>query len=567
MAAMADITVYDMPTSPPNLDGVGVFYISFCVIWTTLLLAGMTFCLVNRHIPILKVRGLPLSFSAIALLHIYWILGQITYPIGATVPTVLAYDIQYFAMGIYFPLGIALFQASNIRFLHVAKMQKQFLHPEIRAERKCNDAKSSCLCRLRTMDYMKRTLWLIGIGMLLQFIITVGMWLACKKYHPTYGISGTEIHGTTVQEQMVYLGRGWEWWPSLLWQVIWTWIAAPILIWRAWGIHDTLGWRTQTIACCLSGLHATPMYLIASYVPAFAKVNTYFPPSQWIHVSIMMWEIFTVFVPIFHVIRLWTLSKKATASKNKYNSASISMTMLNKSPSPSVGWNNRSSSTLGDKGEPVESFNECMVDRIYTMDALEHVLNQSPGQLQKFAALSDFSGENIAFLSEVALWKSYWPGSLDEKQLPDAFNQALRIYVNFISTQDAEFPLNISSQTLKLMQSVFEQPARSLFGEKSINTTSPFEADPFAHPQDFEGVQMSYDDRYTGDIPVGFDMAIFNNLQEEIKYLVLTNTWPKFVESMRRRSSDTERSDCTTQSEASLRSWISNQRLKLRLFL
>jgi hypothetical protein len=201
------------------------------------------------------------------------------------------------------------------------------------------------------------------------------------------------------------------------------------------------------------------------------------------------------------------------------------------------------------------------------MDALEHVLNQSPGQLQKFAALSDFSGENIAFLSEVALWKSYWPGSLDEKQLPDAFNQALRIYVNFISTQDAEFPLNISSQTLKLMQSVFEQPARSLFGEKSVNTTSPFEADPFAHPQDFQGVQMSYDDRYTGDIPVGFDMAIFNNLQEEIKYLVLTNTWPKFVESMRRRSSDTERSDYTTQSEASLRSWISNQRLKLRSFL
>lgn len=52
------------------------------------------------------------------------------------------------------------------------------------------------------------------------------MWLACKKYHPTYGISGTGIRGATVEEQIVYLGRGWEWWPSLLWQVIWTWIVS-----------------------------------------------------------------------------------------------------------------------------------------------------------------------------------------------------------------------------------------------------------------------------------------------------------------------------------------------------
>lgn len=50
------------------------------------------------------------------------------------------------------------------------------------------------------------------------------MWLACRKYHPTYGIPGTEIKGATVVEQIVDLGRGWEWWQSVLWQVIWTWI-------------------------------------------------------------------------------------------------------------------------------------------------------------------------------------------------------------------------------------------------------------------------------------------------------------------------------------------------------
>lgn len=168
MAAMADLTVYNIPTSPPNWDRVGVFYISWCVSWTTLLLAGMIFCLVNRHNPVLRFRGLPLSFPAIALLHVYWILGQITYPIGGTMHMVLAYDIQYFGMGVYFPLGIALFHASNHRFLHIAKLQKRFVHPEIRTERGCNGADSSWLCRLRNMKYTTKISLFVGIGMVFQ---------------------------------------------------------------------------------------------------------------------------------------------------------------------------------------------------------------------------------------------------------------------------------------------------------------------------------------------------------------------------------------------------------------
>lgn len=46
------------------------------------------------------------------------------------------------------------------------------------------------------------------------------------KYHPTYGLPGTQIKGATLPEQLVDLGRGWEWWPSVLWQVVWTWIVS-----------------------------------------------------------------------------------------------------------------------------------------------------------------------------------------------------------------------------------------------------------------------------------------------------------------------------------------------------
>ncbi|PLB49733.1 hypothetical protein P170DRAFT_447335 [Aspergillus steynii IBT 23096] len=565
MAAVPGLTVYNLPTSPPNWDRVGVFYIAFCSVWTALLLAGMVFCLFNRRVPMLRVRGLPLSFSAIALLHVYWILGQITYPIGATMPTVLAYDIQYFGMGIYFPLGIALFHASNLRFLHVAKLQRQqFAHPELRAGRRCNGSDTSWLCRLRNMDYMKRAFLFIGIGMVLQFILSVCMWLACAKYHPTYGIPGTELKGSTVPEQILDLGRGWEWWPSMLWQVIWTWIAAPLLIWKAWGIRDTMGWRTQTIACCVSSLHATPMFLIASYVPAFQKVNVYFTPSQWIHVSIMMFEIFTVFVPIFEVIKLWVMSWRTNDLMTKLNSGSSStlfggsLSLDNKSPM---------SSSFAEKGKAVEVVNEGSNDRTYTMEALEAALATKPEELQEFAALSDFSGENIAFLSEMAKWKSAWPKRLDienEQQVIGAFNQALRIYAGFISTQDAKFPLNISSHSLKHMESVFEKPARILFGEKIVNHTSPFDVDPFASSSN---TILDIQANYTGVIPAGFDMAIFDSIQDHVKYLVLTNTWPKFVQAMSRRSEDTEYSAYSAESETSLSSWISDTRRKLKSFL
>ncbi|PYH93975.1 hypothetical protein BO71DRAFT_354126 [Aspergillus ellipticus CBS 707.79] len=555
-----------MPTSPPKWDAVGVFYISLCTIWTTLLLAGIAFCLYNRRIPMLRVRGLPLSFSAIALLHVYWILGQLSYPVGATMPTVLAYDIQYFGMGIYFPLGIALFQASNLRFLHIAKMQRQqFYCQEVKPNRRGKDSNASWLSRLKNMDYMNRAFLFIGIGMVVQFLLSVGMWLACAKYHPTYGVHGTELRGSTLPEQILYLGRGWEWWPTVLWQAIWTWIAAPFLIWKAWGIRDTMGWRTQTIGCCLCSLHATPMFLIATYSPAFQKVNAYFTPSQWIHVSIFMWEIFTVFVPIIEVVKLWTMSrktKKINESMTKCNSRS-SATLLPRSTSVTK---NTSSSSLAEKGQVIKVLDDSAGDRLYTMDALEQTLSANANELREFAALSDFSGENIAFLNAVVKWKASWPETPninDERQMIGAFNQALRIYAEFISPHDAEFPLNISSQSLRHMQSIFERPARILCGEKIVNEATPFD-------QGFELSSTSTLDiqaNYTGEIPAGFDMAILDAVQDHVKYLVLTNTWPKFVRAMRRQSIGSEETDFSTESNTSFRSWISEKRARLQSLL
>jgi hypothetical protein len=165
---MSALTIYNLPPQSPKFDGVGIFYITFCAVWTVIVVAGMVFCWMNRQLPILKVRGLGLSFASVTFLHIYWILSQIVYPVGVTMPVLVAYDIQYFVMGIWFPLGIALFHAANLRLLHVAELQKRFTHPALIRKGGNNGANSSWVSRIRSLKYDTKVMVFIGIGIFVQ---------------------------------------------------------------------------------------------------------------------------------------------------------------------------------------------------------------------------------------------------------------------------------------------------------------------------------------------------------------------------------------------------------------
>ncbi|KAF7537509.1 hypothetical protein G7054_g3643 [Neopestalotiopsis clavispora] len=559
--------LYSFPTLPPKWDAIGRFYIAFGATWTFLVLCGMGFLIAHRQMPILRVRGLGLSLTSIAFLHCYWILAQVVYPIGQSVPVILAYDIQYFFMGIWFPLGIALFHASNTRFLYVAEMQKQFTLSHYRRRYVgCNGAHTSWLCRLRNMQYTTRILVYIGLGMIFQVLLTVGMWFACKKYHPTFGIPGTELKGATIPEQLVDLGRGWEWWPSLLWQFIWTWMVAPYLIWKAWGIRDTLGWRTQTIACCLSK----------------------------IHLSIMFFEIFAVFVPCYIVVRQKIQSRRAAEANTRWeNSSQITQSTLVGSVVDPNEWKSMSQLEKGESHATMTTVNNrdsSASDCMLTMQALDRVLSENAVALQEFSALRDFSGENIAFLTRIATWKASWSqlhaAACSDDELREAFTHALAIYTDLISPRDAEFPINLSSQELRDLEAVFEGPARIICGEARINTVLPFEtarptADGRAVSRDSKDTssgsssnnadaRLDFGDmvdrvRYMGEISDDFNPRIFDQAERHVKYLVLTNTWPKFVhETQRRQSLESERSDATDLSETSIVTRVAD---KVRSFL
>lgn len=190
-------------------------------------------------------------------------------------------------------------------------------------------------------------------------------------------------------------------------------------------------------------------------------------------------------------------------------------------------------------------------ESILTMSALEYVLERNPAPLQEFSSRRDFSGENVAFLTCVTEWKASLPQTAGDgikydstRQLVrERFNRAVRIYADFISTNDAEFPINISSSELKKLQNVFESSARILYGNKrDVDPVAPFDfarAAPQSADKGFEKAPNEDDKplgarvQSWGEIPESFDGAVFDEAEKHIKYLVLTNTWPKFVKDRR----------------------------------
>ncbi len=237
------------------------------------------------------------------------------------------------------------------------------------------------------------------------------------------------------------------------------------------------------------------------------------------------------------------------------------------------------------------------------MAALEHVLDKNPEPLRQFSARRDFSGENIAFLTAVAEWKAALPADFVHGRhgaSPDLlraqFTRALRIYAEFISPRDAEFPINIAWHDLRKLQGIFERAARSTAAASpasSIDAATPFADGPATYHHDQQqqqptptrtsrdsqlaileptltpgdialtmtpatapAVSTTTDDtttapyhHYEGDIPAAFDALVFDTAQASIKYLVLTNTWPKYVRE--RRGSESSSSSSASAAAAS----------------
>lgn len=266
-----------------------------------------------------------------------------------------------------------------------------------------------------------------------------------------------------------------------------------------------------------------------------------------------MFEIFTIFVPAFQVMKQQAVAKRVLGLNASWDTG-LQTVMLGRARSAKRDFS--ASSSITDKLFYQKGSNNSENDMLLSMKALDHVLERNPGPLQDFSALTDFSGENVAFLTDLLKWKKRWHGKPDIKQRsPEPYNGALDIYIRYVSPRDAQFPLNLPSPVLKSLEAVFEKAARDVLGEVTVNLALPFEG-PIS--TDSLLIDRAY---YTGLIPDGFGGAVLDAAEKHIKYLILTNTWPKFVKEMRTRkqSSETLRSDFTALSGTTITSRISDK--------
>lgn len=230
------------------------------------------------------------------------------------------------------------------------------------------------------------------------------------------------------------------------------------------------------------------------------------------------------------------------------------------------------------------------------MQAFESALRTNPQPLLIFAALKDFSGENISFLTQIADWKRGWevPASpmssflkrqaqeiSDENVRARQFRRAIDIYASYVSVRHSDYSINLSHAHLRELESMFEHAAIVLYGhpdDSDSNSATPFDAPSISSKifnrgmrstSPLEDVESGHDlasvtSRTTDlsteqiikakdfskrdtilqtyeltdikqslpptiPIPRGFGPHVFDRAEDSIKYMVLTNTWPKFV--------------------------------------
>ncbi|RMZ79954.1 hypothetical protein DV738_g3009, partial [Chaetothyriales sp. CBS 135597] len=568
-------------------DGLSKLYMSIAAVWTAILIPGAIILIRNRQLPYLRIRNIPLALCAVITLHIYLCLCFCVYMLRGNFPC----QTEFWIMSIYLPLGIALFQASNTQLLYISALQKRYaLTDPLAQDTKQTGRRNSWRRSMRVvMSYgpTKNTLTFIAVGMILQFLCTLLVFLLSKKFS-YFGVVGKAVPPTA-------LGRGecrkgWEWWPSIAWQLAWTWLYAPYLLWKVRGINDVHGWRVQTLVCCLAGLPASPLWLLALYEPTMkATVSPYWTPPLWFAPSIMVMQGFTIFAPCAvvyknrrlesetrQIISEWEHKKRSGTSSTSLSSDSTMVESKSRSSLHSA-WST-SKSRSNSNAEPRNG-------ELYTMAALEKSLQINPKPLLLFAALKDFSGENISFLQHVSEWKAIWapPSSLKvgfmRKIYPDHRDQAIlrreqytlavHIYSAFVSMRFSDFPINISSAHLKDLAALFEDAAQKIHGgnSKYNSAASPFDepAAAAANHDDLESffgrdkspsaAASSESIIYCAspetkhfcqvqafklssiheclppeiEVPPAFGPASFDDAERHIKGLVLTNTWPKFV--------------------------------------
>jgi hypothetical protein len=190
------------------------------------------------------------------------------------------------------------------------------------------------------------------------------------------------------------------------------------------------------------------------------------------------------------------------------------------------------------------------------MHALEYTIEQDIEPLIGWAASREFTAENTIFLREVRNFKRKWAALtiVTTTQRRQMFTEASLIFFTLVNPFTADTPINIEYKIFRTLQDIFADveydPYKPEVPGPALGTAppSPSAKDNVVCPwENILGRPTSLDSNGSGSsasttstirniVPSQFTEEVFDAAFESIKYLVFTNTWPKYVEAEFRRS-------------------------------
>ena len=180
-----------------------------------------------------------------------------------------------------------------------------------------------------------------------------------------------------------------------------------------------------------------------------------------------------------------------------------------------------------------------------SMQALEFSIQHSIEPLIAWAASREFTAENTIFLREVRNFKKKWSSlrTVTTAQRRQMFNEASLIFFTLVNPFTAETPINIEYKIFKTLQNIFSGVEFDPYMPRSKtpeNLKSPVMRENVVCPwEDTLSRPASLDSNHTTSstassrsiVPSHFTEEVFDAAFESIKYLVFTNTWPRYVDA------------------------------------
>ncbi|KAI9798104.1 MAG: hypothetical protein M1833_005001 [Piccolia ochrophora] len=509
-----------------NLDAVGKIYIAFCVIWTVILFAGVAVLLRYRHLDFIRMRNITLVISSLLMIHVYLVLDLLAYPLNGTFPC----NLEFWLMSIYFPLGVALYQAHNVQLLNVSGLQKQLIYHPLKRHVRSSKGKKWNRAEIREwwscLDLIHRTYLVIAIGVTLQLALCIIVFLVSRKFH-SFGI--TSATGDARQCR-----QGWEWIPTASWQFIWTFGFGPYILFKIRNIKDVHRWTLQTTLAVSFSLPGTPLWLAAIYGRGFEKVNLYWPAPMWFAPGLVMMEFVSVFFPLLELGHFM-------ASRRNVRSPIVDSWPKRSGDVVSISTTSCEKTKATVRGEPVSRSD------MYNMHALDHALSSNAMELLQFAATREFTGENIVFLTQIRDWRRSWKrvassGTVDTVAKRRLYNNAASIFDTSVCLQTAQFPVNIEhkiylalEQMFRLAKTPIEREHVTPFADELMPGTWSLPSPSTTAPSSYgfpaqRDESSSFPVESLLEVPAGFDEHVFDRAEASVKYMVFTNTWVRFVD-------------------------------------